>query len=188
MSDLNKIIILLIILITFIMAALLINTPVKHTAENTSAYEELKREESVIMEGIDYREIKGSQILFRISAEKGNFSFSRGEGDVQNINGEIYLPEERNLIIKSKSGRVAENGNLVILKDNVSITMADGTEFTSESMSYNVHENIILTEYPVSLRNKTGTIKASSMKINLNDDIIQFSGNVDAVIKKFLSR
>ncbi len=92
------------------------------------------------------------------------------------------------MFIKSRSGRITENGNLLILEDNVSGTMEDGTEFTSDSISYRVHENIILSEHPVSLRNRTGTINASSMKINLNDDIIQFSGNVDAIIKKFLSR
>lgn len=188
MTDFTKIIILLTIFIIFIMTALLINRPGKAIPDNAIADNEFKKQESIIMKDVDYREMKGSQTLFKISAEKGSFSFNSGEGKIENINGEIYLQRNKTMLIKGKNGRVTENGNIVILEDNVSGTMDDGTEFTSKSMSYLVRDNIIVSEQPVSLRNQTGTISASSMKVNLNDDIIQFSGNVDAIIKKFLSR
>lgn len=186
--DFTKIIILLIIFIVFMMAAILINRPGRPIPYNTIAHDELKREESILMRDIDYLEMKGSQTLFKISAEKGSFFFNSGEGNIENINGEIYLSENKTMLIKCENGRVTENGNLVILEDNVSGTMEDGTEFTSDSMTYLVKDNILLSEQPVSLRNKIGTISASSMKVNLNDEKIQFSGNVDAIIKKFLSR
>jgi len=188
MNDFTKIIILLITFIIFTITIILINSPGRPTPVNTTPYDELKKEERIVMKDIDYREMKKSQILFKISAEKGNFYFNSGEGKIENIKGEIYFSENKTMSIKCKNGRVTENGNLFILENNVSGTMEDGTEFTSESMSYLVRENIILSQQPVSLKNRTGTISASSMKVNLNEDIIQFSGNVDAIIKKFLSR
>ncbi len=188
MRDYAKIIIFLISLILLIMMALLINRPGKALPDSEIADNELKKQESIIMQGLDYREIKGSQILFKISAEKGSFSFNSGEGKIENINGEIYLKENRTIFIKGKNGKIIENGKIVILEDNVSGTMEDGTEFTSKSISFLARDNIIVSEQPVSLRNQIGTISALSMRVNLNDDIIQFSGNVDAIIKKFLRR
>jgi LPS export ABC transporter protein LptC len=188
MTDFTKVIILLLIFIVFIITALLINRPGSPISDSTITCDELKTEESILMKDINYQEIKGSRTLYKISAETGKFSFSNGEGTIENINGEIYFSEDKAMLIKGNHGRVTENGNIVILEDNVLGTMDDGTEFTSESMSYLVRDNTILSERPVSLRNKTGTISASSMKVNLKDDTIRFSGNVDAIIKKFLSR
>lgn len=188
MRDFAKIIIFLTILILFIMFAILINRPGKVLSDNEIADNELKKQESITLQGLDYMEMKGSQTLFKISAEKGSFSFNSGEGKIENINGEVYLKENRTIFIKGKHGRIIDNGKIVILEDNVTGTMEDGAEFTSKSMSYIARDNIIVSDQPVSLRDQTGTISASSMRVNLNDNIIQFSGNVDAIIKKFLRR
>lgn len=188
MNDFNKIIIILLIFIVVILSAIMINIPVTSTTSASTGTNENNNEESVVMDTITYREIKESQTVFKVTARKGFFSFSRGEGRIENISGEIYLPENRIVSIKSDSGTILDNGTRIVLEKNVTGRMEDGTLFSSRSITYMVKENLLVTEDPVSLLHPAGTINAGRMNVDLNENKIHFGNNVNAVIKRFLNR
>lgn len=183
MREIWKILLTLIIVVSLIIIIMKFMKPSPKPLDEKS--QGVKNEEMVLISGINYIEMKKSDLLYKISAEKGNFSFDRGEGELEKIDGEIYLKDGRIIKLQGKSGRIVEKGEKIILRDSVRGTMDDETELSSEEMYYIAKDHFIAADSPVSLKNRFGDIKASSMFVNLRDDVIRFSGEVDAVIKRF---
>jgi len=187
MDSIQRVIIILITFTVFVIMAIVINNPDRTISKNGDM-ENQRNEERIVMENVNYVEIKGSQPVFKITAERGDFSFSSGEGTVEKIKGEIFLQNNRTVSVDGDRGVIKENGDTIVLQDNITGIMGDGTEFNTESMTYKVKENRIFTNAPIWLKDRTGTMTATSMEANLDRDIIRFVGDVEATIRNVNSQ
>ncbi len=95
----------------------------------------------------------------------------------------VRFKQDQNWIAKSEFGLINETTKDILLKENSTITHTGKTGNTiylnSDEITYNETEEIFLASGNSILQSEEGITQASTIKVNINDETISLSGEVN---------